>query len=109
MSEPCRPTDRPTEVRPGLFAISMDRSQALDEYLKLQLHVPQGAPTKQLASALAVLADTAPGVREIISIGKPVYEQWRNTWDAVIVDAPSLGHKKYGMLNSVEAVLASAG
>ena len=82
---------RPTEVRPGLFAISMDRSQALDEYLKLQLHVPQGAPTRQLAGALAVLADTAPGVREIISIGKPVYEQWRGTWDSVIVDAPSLG------------------
>ncbi|MDJ0790280.1 MAG: ArsA-related P-loop ATPase [Acidimicrobiia bacterium] len=82
---------RPVEVRPGLHAISMDRAHALDEYLKLQLRVPQGAPTRQLAGALAVLADTAPGVREIISIGKPVYEQWRGEWDAVVVDAPSLG------------------
>lgn len=81
----------PTEVRPGLHAMSMDRATALDEYLKLQLHVPQGAPTGQLASALAVLADTAPGVREIISIGKPVYESWSGRWDSVIVDAPSLG------------------
>ena len=84
-------TYAPREVNPGLFALSMDRANAFDEYLKLQLHVPQGAPTKQLAGALAVLADTAPGVREIITIGKPVYEVWRGVWDAVIVDAQSLG------------------
>ena len=81
----------PTEVRPGLHAMSMDRATALDEYLKLQLRVPQGAPTGQLSSALSVLADTAPGVREIISIGKPVYESWNGRWDTVVVDAPSLG------------------
>jgi anion-transporting ArsA/GET3 family ATPase len=81
----------PVETRPGLWAMSMDRPTALDEYLKLQLHVPLGAPTRQIAGALTVLADTAPGVREIISIGKPVYETWRGMWDIVIVDAPSLG------------------
>ena len=84
-------TYAPREVQPGLFALSMDRANAFDEYLKLQLRVPQGAPTKQLAGALAVLADTSPGVREIITIGKPVYETWRGTWDVVIVDAQSLG------------------
>lgn len=82
---------QPREVRPGLFAMTIERSTALDEYLKIQLRVPQGAPTKQLAAALAVLADTAPGVREIISIGKPVYETWKGVWDTVVVDAPSLG------------------
>lgn len=82
---------QPVETRPGLWAMTMDRATALDEYLKLQLRVPQGAPTRQIAGALSVLADTAPGVREIISIGKPIYEVWRGVWDAVIVDAPSLG------------------
>lgn len=81
----------PVETRPGLFAMVMDRATGLDEYLKLQLRVPQGAPTRQIAGALSVLADTAPGVREIISIGKPVYEVWRGVWDSVVVDAPSLG------------------
>ncbi|GMR01977.1 MAG: ArsA family ATPase [Acidimicrobiia bacterium] len=81
----------PVEVRPGLFAMSMNRSDTLDEYLKLQLRVPQGAPTRQITSMLSVLADTAPGVREIISIGKPVYETWKGKWDLVIVDASSLG------------------
>lgn len=82
---------RPVETRPGLWAMTMDRATALDEYLKLQLRVPQGAPTRQIAGALSVLADTAPGVREIISIGKPIYEVWRGVWDDVVVDAPSLG------------------
>jgi anion-transporting ArsA/GET3 family ATPase len=81
----------PREVRDGLFAMTIDRPAALDEYLKLQLHVPQGAPTKQIAAALSVLAETAPGVREIISIGKPLHETWKGTWDTVIVDASSLG------------------
>ncbi len=81
----------PKKVRPGLSAMKVIRSQALDEYLKTQLHVPQGAPTKSIAAALTVLVDTAPGVREIISIGKPIYETWRGDWDAVIVDTPSLG------------------
>jgi anion-transporting ArsA/GET3 family ATPase len=64
---------------------------AIDEYLKAQLHVPQGAPTRQISSALSVLADTAPGVREIVSIGKPIYETRSGRWDVVVVDAPSLG------------------
>jgi anion-transporting ArsA/GET3 family ATPase len=81
----------PTEVRPGLSAVTIDRSSALDEYLKLQLRLPHGAPTKQISSALSVLADTAPGVREIISIGKPIHETWKGVWDTVVVDAQSLG------------------
>jgi anion-transporting ArsA/GET3 family ATPase len=81
----------PLEVRPGLFAMTINRSNALDEYLKTQLHIPQGAPTRQISAALAVLADTAPGVREIISIGKPVAEARTGRWDVVVVDSPSLG------------------
>jgi anion-transporting ArsA/GET3 family ATPase len=81
----------PKEVRPGLSAMKVIRSEALDEYLKTQLHVPQGAPTKSIAAALSVLVDTAPGVREIISIGKPIFEKWKGVWDAVVVDTPSLG------------------
>ncbi len=82
---------KPQEVRPGLSAMKVVRTEALDEYLKNQLHVPQGAPTKSIAAALRVLVDTAPGVREIISIGKPIHELWKGAWDAVIVDTPSLG------------------
>jgi anion-transporting ArsA/GET3 family ATPase len=81
----------PTLIRPGLFGSAVDRSQALDEYLKLQLRVPRAMPTGQLSRALNLLVDTAPGVREIISMGKPIYEVWKDEWDVVVTDAPSLG------------------
>jgi len=84
-------TYRPTQVQPGLFAIAVDRPSALDEYLRLQLRVPKLAPTKQLMRALNVLVDTVPGVRETVTIGKPLYELWAKDYDIVIVDAPPLG------------------
>ncbi len=82
---------KPTPVRPGLYAAVVDRANALDEYLKLQLPVARSVPTGTLSRALNVLVDTAPGVREIITMGKPIYEVWQGNWDMVIADAPPLG------------------
>lgn len=81
----------PRRVRPGVSALAVTRSDALDEYLRLQLRVPRAAPTKVLSRALSVLAETAPGVREIVTIGKPVFEMWQGRYDLVLVDAPPLG------------------
>ena len=82
---------QPHEVRPGVSVAVIDRARALDEYLKLQMHMPAVAPTRQFSRALNVLVDTAPGVREIVSIGKPIYELWRGEWDLIVADAPPLG------------------
>lgn len=81
----------PTPIQPGLYGSAVNRSRALDEYLKLQLRMPRAMPTGQVSRALNLLVDTAPGVREIISMGKPIYEVWKDEWDVVITDAPSLG------------------
>ncbi len=81
----------PRRVRSGIEALAVTRSEALDEYLRLQLHVPRAAPTKVLTRALSVLAETAPGIREIVTIGKPVFEMWQGRYDLVLVDAPPLG------------------
>ena len=81
----------PSQVRGGVAALTVYRDQALDEYLRLQLHVPRAAPTKVLTRALNVLAETAPGIREIVTIGKPVFELWQSRYDLVLVDAPPLG------------------
>ncbi len=86
-----RLTYEPREVLDGVFTVAVDRAQALDEYLRVQLRVPRAAPTKQLSRALQALVDTAPGVREIISMGKPLFEVWQGAWDTVIVDAPPIG------------------
>lgn len=81
----------PHEVLPGVFTFAVDRARSLDEYLKIQLRVPRSAPTRQLSRALNVLVDTAPGIREIISMGKPIFEVWKAAYDIVLVDAPPLG------------------
>ena len=81
----------PTRIQPGLFAAAVDRSDALEEYLGLQLRVPRSLPMRQFSGALSVLADTAPGIREIVTMGKPIFEVLRGEWDLVIADAPPLG------------------
>lgn len=81
----------PQFVAPGVAVAAVDRARALDEYLRLQLHVPRAAPLGQFSRIFQVLIDTAPGVREIVSMGKPIFEVWKNDWDLVIVDAPPLG------------------
>lgn len=81
----------PRRIRSGVDALCVNRSDALDEYLRLQLRVPKAAPTRALTRALSVLAETAPGVREIVTIGKPIYEMWRSDYDLILVDAPPLG------------------
>jgi anion-transporting ArsA/GET3 family ATPase len=88
-TEPLSYTSR--RIRSGLDALAVNKSDALDEYLRLQLRVPRAAPTRVLTRALSVLAETAPGIREIVTIGKPIYEMWRGVYDIILVDAPPLG------------------
>jgi anion-transporting ArsA/GET3 family ATPase len=95
----------PERTQPGLYVAAIDRARALDEYLKLQLKVPKAMPTGQLTRALNVLADTAPGVREIITMGKPIYEVWQDSWDLVVADAPSLGQLQ-SYLNAPDTITA---
>lgn len=86
-----RLTYAPYHAHPGIDALAVYRDEALDEYLRLQLHVPRATPTKVLTRALNVLAETAPGIREIVTLGKPVFEMWKGEYDLVLVDAPALG------------------
>lgn len=81
----------PARLDNGIEAMAIDRSAALEEYLRVQLRVPQAAPTKTLSKAMQVLVDTAPGIREVISMGKPIFDTWQATYDTIVVDAPPLG------------------
>lgn len=82
---------QPRRVHAGIDAITIDRAAALDEYLRLQLRIPKAAPLRQFTKLFEELVDTAPGIREIITMGKPLFETWRNEYDQIIVDAPPIG------------------
>src|ERR1035441_5657054 len=80
------------EILPGLFAMTMDTEASLREYLKLQLRIPVVGRIGPLAKAFDFVATAAPGVREILTVGKLCYEVREGHYDLVVVDAPASGH-----------------
>jgi anion-transporting ArsA/GET3 family ATPase len=82
---------KPREVRPGLHAMHIVRSEALLEYLSLQLRLPGMGRFGAVARAFDALATAAPAIREIITIGKILWEVKEDRWDIVVADAPPTG------------------
>jgi anion-transporting ArsA/GET3 family ATPase len=79
------------EVRPGLHAMRIVRSEALLEYLSLQLRIPGMGRFGAVARAFDALATAAPAVREIITLGKVLWEVKEDRWDLVVADGPPTG------------------
>ncbi len=80
------------EVAPNLWAMAMDTEASLREYLHLHLRVPLVGRIGPLATAFDFVATAAPGVREILTVGKLCYEVREGRWDLVVVDASATGH-----------------
>ena len=82
----------PSAVELGLWSMTMDTEASLREYLRLQLRVPVVGHLGPLARMLDFVATAAPGVREILSIGKIAWEVRERHYDLVVVDAAASGH-----------------
>ena len=83
---------RPTEVQPGLFAMAMNTEDSLREYLRVVARIPLVGRIGPLARTFDFVADAAPGVKEILAIGKVCYEVREQHYDLVVVDAEASGH-----------------
>ncbi len=83
---------QPRQIEPNLFAMTMTTEDALKEYLRLFVKLPLIGRIGPLARTFDFLADAAPGVREILVIGKLCYEVRERHYDIVIVDAEATGH-----------------
>ncbi len=83
---------QPRQLEPNLWAMAMNTEDALKEYLRLFVRVPFIGRIGPLARTFDFLADAAPGVREILVIGKLCYEVRERHYDLVIVDAEATGH-----------------
>ena len=94
---------KPREIQPRLFAMSMDTEESLKEYLSLQLKLPHMARIGPLARIFDFVATAAPGVKEILTVGKFAYEVRQRNYDLVVVDASASGHV-VGQLAAPQAV-----
>ncbi len=81
----------PREVGRGIDAMAIERAAALDEYLRLQLRVPRAAPLRPFARGLDVFAEAVPGIRDVITVGKLLYDASNGPWDLIVADAPPTG------------------
>jgi anion-transporting ArsA/GET3 family ATPase len=82
----------PAEVQPHLFAMSMNTEESLKEYLSLQLKLPLVARIGPLARTFDFVANAAPGVKEILTVGKLAWEVVQEHYDLVVVDSVASGH-----------------
>ena len=82
----------PREVAPNLSVMTMHTEDSLKEYLRLQLKIPLVARLGPLARTFDFVANAAPGVKEVLVVGKFLWEVRQRTYDIVIVDAVATGH-----------------
>ena len=92
-------TDRPVPLGPDLHGLRIDVERATEEYLADQLHVRPLVELMVRSRAFHAFAQAAPGLPEIITIGKiwTLAVALRRDgegpeWDAVVVDCPATGH-----------------
>jgi anion-transporting ArsA/GET3 family ATPase len=82
----------PTEVAPNLYAMAMNTEDSLREYLRLFVRIPLLGRIGPLASTFDFVADAAPGVKEILGVGKLCWEVRERNYDLIVVDAEASGH-----------------
>jgi anion-transporting ArsA/GET3 family ATPase len=83
---------RPREIEHNLSAMAMNTEDSLREYLRLFVKVPFLGKIGPLARTFDFVADAAPGVKEILAVGKLCHEVRERHYDLVVVDAEATGH-----------------
>ncbi len=87
---PLTPKARSDHTR--LWAMALDPEESLREYIQLQLRVPLLSRIGPLSRIFEYVATAAPGVREVVTVGKILYEVKEHDWDLVVVDGTASGH-----------------
>jgi anion-transporting ArsA/GET3 family ATPase len=90
-------TARPVRVERRLHTLAIDGRHALEEYLGMLIPVKRLLSTVFQSRIYQYFVAAAPGLKELMTIGKIWYEVTREeggkrVWDAVVVDAPATGH-----------------
>ncbi len=98
----------PVEVKPNLSLMTLNTEDSLREYLKIFLKMGRISKLPFLSRIFDFVANAAPGVKEILTIGKITYEASRiidnaYCWDLIIADAAPIG-RIIGQLDAPAAI-----
>lgn len=91
------PGERPVAVGPNLHLVAVEGRAALEEYLAMIIPVRRLLAGVFASKVYQYFVAAAPGLKELMTIGKIWFEVTRQeagrpAWDAVVVDAPATGH-----------------
>lgn len=93
------PTDVLRQVSPTLCVLTTSGHAALAEYLRLIIPVKRLLRTVLESRLYQYFVAAAPGLKELLTMGKVWYEERRQDpdsqqprWDVLIVDMPATGH-----------------
>jgi anion-transporting ArsA/GET3 family ATPase len=80
----------------GVWGLSMQPKDSMQEYLSLMLRVP-GFSLRPLQGFMEYTSNAIPGLKEILVTGKIYYEEkatddGRPRWDLIVVDGAPTGH-----------------
>jgi anion-transporting ArsA/GET3 family ATPase len=94
-----QPSHDPQSVFPDLFVLSVSGQTALEEYLRLIFPAKRLLPMILENRLYQYFVAAAPGLRELLTMGKIWYEERKTEkdtlqprWDLLIVDMPATGH-----------------
>jgi len=91
------PAHTPQAVSRNLHVLSVQGRAALEEYLGLVIPVKRLLQTVFSSRIYQYFVAAAPGLKELMTVGKIWFEATREeggrpSWDAIVVDAPATGH-----------------
>lgn len=98
-------TATPAPLRYNLSAMTVDPEEALQEYFEVQFHMKRLARPLVTSQLVDYVTHTAPGLRDILLLGKVWYAATRRKqFDVIVMDTPAAGHA-VSMLRSPEGFL----
>ena len=94
----------PTELRPGIWGMTISPEDALTEYFDVQFHLKRLAKPITTSQLAYYVTHAAPGLRDILMLGKVWYSSTRRReFDLIVLDAHANGHV-LTMLRSPDAL-----
>jgi anion-transporting ArsA/GET3 family ATPase len=97
-------TTTPMEVRPGIYGMTISPEDALTEYFDVQFHLKRLAKPITTSQLAYYVTHAAPGLRDILMLGKVWYSSTRRReFDLIVLDAHAAGHV-LSMLRSPDAL-----